>query len=130
MGKIMKLKAGALAVILLAATSVARSKEMPARHFYLQSPVIMDGAEIPAGMYEVVLEVDRSSVRVSLWHFGRFFATARGVWVKSAVKYSEDAFLLRVNSDGTRSLIEIRLAGNAKTIVLGDSSASLRLSLK
>ena len=57
-------------------------------------------------------------------------ATARGAWVKSGVKYSENSVLLRVNSDGSRSLIEIRLAGTAKSIVLKDTETVLRVTEK
>jgi hypothetical protein len=126
----MKFKSAALILILFATYAATRSKEMPRRPFYLQTPITVDGAEIPPGMYEFVVEFDRSNVRVSIWHLGRFFAAARGTWVKSAIKYSEDALLLHVNSDGTRSLIEIRLAGDSKTILLGGSSQFVRLAPK
>jgi hypothetical protein len=50
--------------------------------------------------------------------------------VKNGAKYTEDAVLLRVNSDGTRTLIEIRLAGLAKTIVLVSPPSVLQLTKK
>jgi hypothetical protein len=89
------------------------------RPFYLQTAVTMNGAEVPAGNYDLSWESQNSKVRVTLWKDGRFFATAQGTWVKNGVKYTGDAALLRVNSDGSRSLMEIRLAGEKKTIVLG-----------
>jgi hypothetical protein len=48
--------------------------------------------------------------------------------VRHGVKYREDAVLLQVNSDGTRSLMEIRLAGSAKTIVLDNQNPILHIS--
>jgi len=90
----------------------------------------MNGAEIPEGMYDLTLESRNASVRVTLWRNGQFVATARGVWVKGGVKYTQSAFLLRVNSDGSRSLIEIRLAGSSRTIVLNDTDTMLRFRAK
>jgi hypothetical protein len=69
-------------------------------------------------------------VRVTFWKNGQFFATAKGDWVKHGVKYTGDAALLRVNSDGSRSLVEIRLAGVKKTIVLSDGAPILQLGAK
>jgi hypothetical protein len=127
----MKIRPVALAaLILLAASFPVPAKKSPARPFFLQTPITMDGAEIPQGMYQLTLESSNSSVRVTLWREGQFVATARGVWVKGGMKYTETSVLLRVNSDGSRSLIEIRLAGTAKTIVLDRSDTVFRLSAK
>jgi hypothetical protein len=92
-----------------------------ARPFFLRTPVTMNGAEVPAGLYELRWEEHNSKVQVTLWKEGRFFATARGNWVKSGVIYTGDAALLRVNSDGSRSLTEIRLAGVKKSIVIDET---------
>jgi hypothetical protein len=94
------------------------------RPFFLQTAVTMSGAEVPAGLYDLSWESQNSKVRVTLWKAGRFFATAQGTWVKNGVKYTGDAALLRVNSDGSRSLMEIRLAGVKKTIVLENAIES------
>jgi hypothetical protein len=117
-------------LILLAASFPVPAKKNPARPFFLQIPITMDGAEIPQGMYQLTLESSNSSVRVTFWREGQFIATARGMWVKSGMKYTENSVLLRVNSDGSRSLIEIRLAGSAKTIVLKSSETVFRLSAR
>ena len=127
----MKIKPAALTTLILLATSFpVPAKKNPARPFILQVPFTMKGAEIPEGMYELTLESSNSSVQVTLWRDGQFVATARGVWVKSGVKYTENTVLLRVNSDGSRSLVEIRLAGTARTIVLNNSDTIIRLSSK
>jgi len=90
----------------------------------------MNGAEIPQGMYQLTLESSNSSVRVTLWREGQFIASASGVWVKSGMKFTGNTVLLRVNADGTRSLVEIRLAGTAKTIVLNNSDAIIQVNAK
>ena len=114
----------------LAAISPATARKNPARPLFLDTPVTMNGAEIPEGMYDLTLQSSNSAVRVTLWRNGQFVATANGTWVKGGMKYTQSAFLLRVNSDGSRSLVEIRLAGSSKTIVLKDSDSMLRFSAK
>ena len=127
----MKIKAATIAILfLLAAISPAAAKKNQTRLLFLETPVTMNGAEIPRGIYELTLQSSNSSVRVTLWKNGQFVATAPGVWAKSGVKYTENALLLRVNSDGSRSLTEIRLADSAKTIVLKDSDIVFRSSAK
>jgi hypothetical protein len=84
----------------------------------------MNGLEVPAGTYDLSWESQNSKVRVTLWKDGLFFATAQGTWVKNGAKYPNDAALLRVNSDGSRSLVEIRLAGVKKTIVIENNIES------
>jgi len=76
----------------------------------------------------LALESHGASVRATLWKERLFVAGAHGTWVRHGIKYREDAVLLKVNSDGTRSLTEIRLAGSAKTIVLDSENPVLRLS--
>jgi hypothetical protein len=107
-------------VILLLVNFSADAKK--SRHpFFLRTTVTMNGAEVPAGVYELSWESQNSKVRVTLWKDGQFFATAQGAWVKNGVQYPSDAALLRVNSDGSRSLMEIRLAGEKKSIVLDNN---------
>jgi hypothetical protein len=130
-GREMNTKVAAfIALILLTATVPVRAKKIPPRPFFLRTPVNLNGAEIQEGLYELTLESGDSVVRVTLWRDGQFFATAPGIWVKNGSKYTEDSALLRVNSDGSRSLIEIRFAGTAKTIVLNRPEATIRVSAK
>jgi hypothetical protein len=100
------------------------------RPFFLRTTVTLDGAEVPAGIYVLSWESHSSTVRVTLWKDGRFVATAQGSWVRSGIKYPDDAALLRVNSDGSRSLVEIRVAGLKKTIVIDDPDPVLRVGAK
>jgi hypothetical protein len=100
------------------------------RPFFLRTAATMNGAEVPAGVYQLSWEAHGSIVRVTLSKGGRFIAAAQGAWVKQGVKYTNDAALLRVNPDGSRSLVEIRLAGTKRTIVFSDSDPILRLSAK
>ena len=125
----MNAKVTVLAVLFLLAASVpVTSKKIPPGPFFLPTPVTLNGAEVPEGLYELKLESSHSTVRVTLCRDGRFVATALGAWVKNGAKYTEDSALLHVNSDGSRSLIEIRFAGARKTIVLNRPEATIRVA--
>lgn len=106
------------ALMLLLTSASAWAKKNPPRPFVLPELVLLNGAEVPAGAYQLVWETDASTVHVTLWKDGLVFATAPGVWAKSGVKYTTDQALLLVNSDGSKALIEIRIGGTARSIVL------------
>ena len=118
------------ALIFLAASPPTSARKDPYRPFFLETSITMNGAQVPEGMYELNVKPSGSGVEVTLLREGQFFASARGLWVKSGVKFKENAVLLRVNSDGTRSLIEIRLSGATKSIVLADPEPVIRVSSK
>ena len=111
-----RLALGTITILLL--VSFSAYAKNPRRPFSLPTTVTMNGAEVPAGVYDLSWESQNSKVHLTLWKDGQFFATAQGTWVKSGIQYPGDAALVRVNSDGSRSLIEIRLAGEKKSIVL------------
>ena len=124
----MKFKTVVLTAFILIASLPACAKVIPSQPFFLDRDITVNGAMVPHGMYTLALESEGASVRATLWKEGQFIAAAHGTWVRHGVKYTENAVLLRVNSDGTRSLTEIRLAGNSKTIVIDSASPVLRLS--
>src|SRR5579863_3167314 len=124
----MKFRIFILAALILIAGVFTYANVVPSRPLFLDRDITVNGATVPQGNYTLALESKGTSVRVALWREGRFIAAAHGIWVRHGIKYREDAVLLKVNSDGTRSLMEIRLAGSAKTIVLDGESPVLRLS--
>jgi len=119
-----KFRSVAQTIVILLLISFSAYAKTSRRPFFLRTTVTMNGAEVPAGVYELSWESQNSIVRVTLWKDGQFFATAQGAWVKNGVQYPSDAALLRVNSDGSRTLMEIRLAGEKKSIVLDRNSES------
>ena len=106
------------ALMLFLAGQPAWAKKNPPRLFRLPEVILLNGAEVPAGTYQLAMETTGSTVHVTLWKDGQVIASAPGVWAKNGIKYKEDQALLFVNSDGTKSLIEIRIAGTARSIVL------------
>jgi hypothetical protein len=123
----MKFRSFVLAIAIFFAGASAYAKLIPLRPLFLERGVTLNGVEIPHGMYSLSLDTQGSSVIVTLLRDGKFIASARGTWVKHSVKYNQDAVLLRVNPDGTRSLIEIRLARLTKTIMLDDVTQVLHV---
>jgi hypothetical protein len=118
------------ALVLLLASTRVWGKKNPPRPFLLRDVVILNGAQVPAGTYELTWETHGSTARATLRKDGQFVATAPGAWVKNGVKYTEDEALLRVNSDGTKSLIEIRIAGAPRAIVFNDTDVTVHYSAK
>jgi hypothetical protein len=114
--------------ILLAASVPASAKRYPPRPFQLRQDVILNGAEIPAGVYLLLWETNGAKARITLQKDGKFVASAQGAFVKSSVKYSQDTAMLLDNPDGSKSLIEIRIAGSPKAIVLKPGTDVVRYS--
>ncbi len=115
-------------LMLLIAGTPAWGKKNPSRQFMLREEVELNGTQLPAGIYELAWETQGPSAHLTLSKDGKCVATAQGAMVKSGMKFAEDAALLLVNSDGTKSLIEIRIAGATKAIVLNHSDAAAHYS--
>ena len=115
------------AMLLFAGSLIAKPPEK-SRLMNFPTPIVVNGAAVPAGTYRLDWETHANSVTVQLFKGNEFFAGGRGTWVKQGMKYVEDAVLLRVNGDGSRSLSEIRLAGYNKTIVFTDPILELKSS--
>ena len=127
-GRAMKKAGVPLILILLLTSSPAWAKKNPSRPFGLPVAVILNGAQVPAGTYELTCETQGSAVRVTLLKDGQFVATAPGAWVKTGIKYSENELLFRVNPEGSKSLIEIRFAGAARAIVFDHTDVTVHYS--
>jgi hypothetical protein len=126
----MKFRTATLTAFIAFAAISASAKVAPSRSIFLDRDITVNGAAVPHGIYTLSLESHGAFVRTTLLKEGRFVATAQGVWVRHGIKYTEDAVLVRVNSDGTRSLTEIRLAGSAKTIVIDNENPIPRRSME
>jgi hypothetical protein len=112
-------------LILFLAVGPVWAKKIPPRPFQLREAVLLNGADIPAGTYELTWEIHGSAARVTLRKDGQFVTTAPALWAKNGSKYREDEALLRVNSDGSRSLIEIRIAGTPRAIVFANPNTTV-----
>lgn len=100
------------------------------RLLLLQTPVTVNGVEIPKGVYEFAVDTDKLNATITLKKQGRIVATAPATLVKSGVTYKNNVVMLSVNSDESRALYEIRLAGSEKAIMLEDSATVAQLNTK
>ena len=122
-------KAGLMSILILLLTGIPSwAKKNPSRPFGLPVAVILNGAQVPAGTYELSCETHGSAVRVTLLKDGQFVATAPGAWVKTGIKYPENQLLFRVNPEGSKSLIESREAGAARSSVFDNTDVTVHYS--
>ena len=117
-----------IALILLVPTSPVWGKKNPPRPLRFPYVVNLNGAQVPAGTYELTWETQGLAARATLWKDGQFVATAPGAWVKNGVKYSEDEALILLNSEGSRSLVEFRIGGTARAIVFDPNGNTVHYS--
>ena len=115
-------------LIVFLTSSPVWAKKNPRRPLVLPVVVSINGAKVPAGTYELTCETHGSVARVTLLKDGQFVATAPGAWVKTGIKYPVDEMLVRMNSDGSKSLTEIRIAGTARAIVLDQTDGTVHYS--
>ncbi|MBZ5643715.1 MAG: hypothetical protein LAO19_13215 [Acidobacteriia bacterium] len=115
----MKLKWIALMMVILLASTIS-AHPRKGHMLYFSLPILVNGVQVPAGIYSVSLETHDSTALVTISKDGKFVAGSKGNWVKQGEKFADNAVLLRVNSDGSRSLVELRLSGTKETIVFTD----------
>jgi hypothetical protein len=115
-------------LIVFLASSPVWAKKNPPRPFVLPVAVSLNGAHVPAGTYELTSEDFGSAARVTLLKDGKFVATAPGIWVKIKINYAKDDILVRINTDGSKSLTEIHIAGTARAIVLDQTDGTIHYS--
>jgi cell division protein FtsN len=96
--------------------------ERGSRGFAFRSGLSLNGTRVPEGDYIISWESYSSDANVEFMRADSLVATADAKWVKRDVKYQDDAYVYRKNSDGSRTLLEIRFAGMSQALVFGKSS--------
>ena len=86
------------------------------------SGLTLNGARLPDGDLVIAWESYVPDAIVKFEKDGSVIGTTDGKWEKRDVKYGDDAIVYRKNSDGTRTLLEIRFAGMSQALVFGKSS--------
>ena len=99
-----------------------RSYERGSRTLTFLSALTVDGARMPVGDFAISWESYVPDAIVKFEKQGSVFVTAEGKWVKRGIKYEDDAVVYRKNSDGSRTLLEIRFAGMSQALVFEKSS--------
>jgi uncharacterized protein YcnI len=91
----------------------------------LQDAISVSGQQLPAGSYKVTWEGTGSNVEVSLLQGKKVVAKVPGRLVDLEQSSSYDSAVVRKNSDGTRSLSEIRFSGKKQAIAVGEEAARI-----
>lgn len=126
------MKTAAMLLVALAVLLTGRpvhAQKLKTHNVYLPSPITVNGAQLERGAYQLTMVPSGARVRLEFWKGETFFAAATGSWVSGGRKYPEDALLLRLNADGSRSLIEVRIAGTNKSVAVANN-AGVRISAK
>jgi hypothetical protein len=99
-----------------------RSYERGSRSLVFFSGLTVNGARLPDGDLVVTWESYIPDAIVKFEKDGSVIGTIDGKWEQRGVKYGDDAIVYRKNSDGSRTLLEIRFAGMNQALVFGKSS--------
>lgn len=98
-----------------------RSYERGRRDFTLPSALKVASARLPVGECVITWESYTPDAIVKIEDPRGIGVTVEGKWVKQSSKYAQDAVAYRRNSDGSRTLIEIRFAGMAQALVFANN---------
>ena len=99
-----------------------RSYERGLRTFTFFSELTVNGTHLPVGNFVISWESYVPDAIVKFEKEGSVIGTTEGKWIRRGVKYEDDAVVYRKNSDGSRTLLEIRFAGMRQVLVFGKSS--------
>jgi hypothetical protein len=94
-----------------------RSYERGSRSLTFSSGLTVNGARLPVGDFVITWESYIPDAIVKFEKEGTIVGTAEGKWEKRSVKYEDDAIVYRKNSDGSRTLLELRFAGMSQALV-------------
>jgi hypothetical protein len=99
-----------------------RAYERGSRTFTFLSRLTVNGKHMPVGDFVISWEPYVPDAIVKFEKDGSVLSTTDGKWVRRSVEYANDAVVYRKNSDGSRTLLEIRFAGMRQALVFGKSS--------
>jgi cell division protein FtsN len=98
-----------------------RSYERGLRTFTFFSGLTVNGTHLPVGNFVISWESYVPDAIVKFEKDGSVIGTTEGKWIRRDVTYQDDAVVYRKNSDGSRTLLEIRFAGMRQALVFGKS---------
>ena len=93
-----------------------------ARTFHLDSDAFLNGKQLKEGDYRVQWESHSPTVTVTFLQGKHEVLTANGRWEDRNSVALGDTIVYDTNPDGSRKVLEIRLAGSREAIVFGESS--------
>ena len=91
----------------------------------VQEPITVSGQQIPAGDYKVSWDGTGSNVEVSILQGSKVVAKTTGRVVDLNQSSQYDSAVVKKNSDGSRTLAEIRFSGKKQALAIGDAAAKM-----
>jgi hypothetical protein len=107
-----------LALALLVATSAFAASENHKGNLQVFDPVTVNGKQLSAGEYQVKWEGNGPDVQLNIMKGSKVVATTQAKVVDLDQKSSGDAAIVSNNTDGSRSLNQIRFGGKKYAISL------------
>jgi len=114
-----------LGLTLLLATSLFAAGNKGS--LYTMTDLTVSGKTIPAGSYSVQWEGAGSNVQLNILKGKTVVASTPARLVDLSQPSASDAAVVRSNSDGSRSLAEVRFGGKRYALQIGDESASAEM---
>ncbi|HXJ96851.1 MAG TPA: hypothetical protein VMT20_28755 [Terriglobia bacterium] len=108
---------------LITTSAFAKSGAKSEKKVTLNQTAALNGAAIPAGSYSVTWSADNGDPTVTFVKGKETVATAQAKWEDRDTKYEQNQVLYSNNSDGSKTIIEIRFAGMNRALVFGDSAS-------
>ncbi len=110
-----------LAILLMASMSAFAKNS---RDLKLVTPALLGGTQLAAGEYKVSWESHSPDATVTFTKGKNVVVTAHGKWVERDTPYNKNSVVYETNSDGSRTIIEIRFAGMKQAIVFGEPTST------
>ena len=98
-----------------------RSYERGNRDFTLPRTLKVGGTHLPVGSCLISWESYTPDAIVKIEPDRGMGVTVEGRWVNDGVSYTQDAVVYQTNSDGSRTLVEIRFSGMRRALVFGSN---------
>jgi hypothetical protein len=111
----------ALALVLAAGAPIMAKN---AHSIDITSPAVLNGNRLDVGQYTIQWESHSPTATVTVWKGKKLVATTEGKLVDRRTRYKSNTFVFDANSDGTRVVREIGLAGSSQVLVFGDEVAT------
>jgi len=106
--------------VLLASSAFASSKGS----LQLTDNTTIGGTQLKAGEYQVKWDGTGTNVQVSVLKGSKVLATVPAHVIDLSDKPSNDAAVVKKNSDGTSSLAEIHFSGKKQALAIGDDTSA------
>jgi hypothetical protein len=90
----------------------------------LTSPAVLNGKRLEVGQYRFQWKSHSPMITLTVWRGKKLVATADGKLIARGTRYQSNTLVFDMNSDGTRVIREMRLAGSSQALVFGDEATT------